>query len=48
MLLQSRKGKRFVSTSIQEENLCMGEILILAGENKALAKLMKKYKEGDI
>jgi len=26
----------------------MGEILILAGENKALAKLMKKYKEGDI
>ena len=43
-----KKGETICVNIHPEENLCMGEILILAGENKALAKLMKKYKEGDI
>ena len=41
-----KKGETICVNIHPEENLCMGEILILAGENKALAKLMKKYKEG--
>ena len=40
-----KKGETICVNIHPEENLCMGEILILAGENKALAKLMKKYKE---
>ena len=42
-----KKGETICVSIHPEENLCMGEILILAGENKALAKLMKKYKEGN-
>ena len=43
-----KKGETICVNIHPEENLCMGEILILAGENKALAKLMKKYKEGNV
>ena len=43
-----KRGETICVSINPEENLCRGEILILAGENKALAKLMKKYKEGDI
>ena len=42
MLLQSRWGETICVSINPEENLCRGEILILAGENKALAKLMQK------